>query len=109
MALIRLVGIGMLPQRDLTIGGLGALQSAELVLYSSFPHLKPWLVSLGLSRLADICDRYADGAKDTDNYAAIVRTVVDAAREHGDVAYLVPGHPNLGVTATQRFLAMAAG
>jgi uncharacterized protein YabN with tetrapyrrole methylase and pyrophosphatase domain len=108
MTKIKLVGIGMLPQRDLTVGGLAALKASEIVLYSSFPHLRPWLESLGLRRLEDICDRYVDGGKDVDNYAAIVEAVADAARAHRDVAYLVPGHPNLGVTATQRFLAMAA-
>ncbi|OXM68492.1 SAM-dependent methyltransferase [Amycolatopsis vastitatis] len=108
MTKIRLVGIGMLPQRDLTAGGLAALRASKVVLYSSFPHLRPWLGSLGLSRIEDICDHYADGGKDVDNYTAIVGAVVGAARRNGDVAYLVPGHPNLGVTATQRFLAMAA-
>lgn len=108
MSLIRLVGIGMLPQRDLTAGGLAALRASKVVLYSSFPQLRPWLDSLGLARISDICDRYVDGGRDTDNYSAIVQAVVDAARADGDVAYLVPGHPNLGVTATQRLLSVAA-
>jgi hypothetical protein len=97
----------MLPQRDLTLGGRDAILASNAVLFSSFPGIRPWLAELGARTLLDISDRYVDGGKDLDNYAAIIGAVVDATHEYGEVAYVVPGHPNLGVTATQRFLELA--
>lgn len=108
MRVIKLVGLGMYPQRDLTLGGRDAILSSKLVLLSSNPAIRPWLVELGVKFIRDISDRYVDGGKDVDNYAAIIDAVLDASHEYGDVAYVVPGNPNLGVTATQRFLATAA-
>lgn len=108
MRVIKLVGLGMYPQRDLTLGGRDAILSSRLVLFSSNPAIRPWLVELGAKFIRDVSDRYVNGGKDVDNYAAIIDAVLEASYEYGDVAYVVPGNPNLGVTATQKFLELAA-
>ncbi|MEU3312974.1 SAM-dependent methyltransferase [Streptomyces sp. NPDC006662] len=107
MAVVRLVGAGIFPQRDLSIGGREALMNASKVLYVNFPGAREWLRELGLAHVEDIAGRYKDGAQDRANYTSMLDAVVSAAREFGDVTYLMQGHPNLGVTLTQEIFRLA--
>ncbi|MFF4528118.1 SAM-dependent methyltransferase [Streptomyces sp. NPDC001407] len=107
MAVVRLVGAGIFPQRDLSIGGRNALLNASKVIYVSFPGAVEWLRELGVSNTQDIASYYKDGAEDRDNYSSMLDAVVAAAREFGDVTYLVQGHPNLGVTLTQELFRLS--
>jgi precorrin-4 methylase len=101
MPLISVVGAGMLPQRDLTLGAHKVLRLASRVLYSDFPGAAEWLAAIGVRDARDVTAQYQDGAVDRANYSGLLELVVRSARQAGDVAYLVPGNPWLGNTVTQ--------
>lgn len=55
----------------------------------------------------DVSKLYIDGAKDYENYDRIKRHVLSRLDKESSVAFIVPGHPRLGVTVVQDITAMA--
>ncbi|WP_328786187.1 MULTISPECIES: SAM-dependent methyltransferase [unclassified Streptomyces] len=105
---IIVVGTGMLPPRDLTAAGAEAIRSADAVVYSAtWPGIKQWLSNVGGRQIIDISHLYQLNEVDMDNYDAILRALLDLAREHRSVAYLVPGTPHLGVSNTSTLVQIA--
>ncbi|KOT93191.1 hypothetical protein ADK70_14265 [Streptomyces rimosus subsp. pseudoverticillatus] len=105
---ITLVGTGMLPTRDVTSGGMEAIRSAEIVVYfAPWPGIGRWLTELGARRVEDISSLYRLNGVDSENYDAILKALLSLAREYGDVAYLVPGNPHLGVSNTTSLTKLA--
>ncbi|WP_433501782.1 SAM-dependent methyltransferase (plasmid) [Sphaerimonospora sp. CA-214678] len=105
---ITLVGTGMLPPRDITAGGMHAIRSAEVVVYSAtWPGIGRWLTELGARRVEDISSLYRLNGVDSENYDAILKAVLDLARECGHVVFLEPGNPHLGVSSTTALTRLA--
>jgi uncharacterized protein YabN with tetrapyrrole methylase and pyrophosphatase domain len=105
---IRLVGAGILPTRDITAGGMDAIRSAKVAVYSAtWPGIGRWLAELGARRIEDISSLYKLNGVDSENYDAILKAVLGLARECGDVAYLVPGNAHLGVSNTSALTKLA--
>jgi diphthamide biosynthesis methyltransferase len=102
MRVIKLVGIGMYPRRDLTLDARDAIRSSKLVLFSGVPAIRPWLVGLGVRFIRDISAHCVEG--DT----ALVDAVLDASHEYGNVTYIVVGKPNPGAAVIQKFRDLAA-
>ncbi|MFF0383019.1 SAM-dependent methyltransferase [Streptomyces sp. NPDC004286] len=105
---IIVVGTGMLSPRDITAAGAEAIRSADVVVYSAtWPGIKQWLSSLGGRQIMDISHLYRLNGVDSDNYDAILHSLLDLTREHESVAYLVPGTPHLGVSNTSTLMQIA--
>lgn len=102
MRLIKLVGIGSDPRRDLPLAARDAIVTSRLVLFSGFPAIRQWLVGLGVRFIRDISERRADGD------IAVFDAVLDASDEYGDVAYIVLENPSPGAAVIQKFLDLAA-
>jgi hypothetical protein len=102
MRVIKLVGIGSHPRRDLPLAARDAIVTSRLVLFSGFPAIRPWLVGLGVRFIRDISERRADGD------IAVVDAVLDASDEYGDVTYIVLENPNPGAAVIEKFLDLAA-
>jgi uncharacterized protein YabN with tetrapyrrole methylase and pyrophosphatase domain len=103
---IDIVGIGIRGVDNLSLGGLRALQKADLTL-SLVPELDEELRSLGVTSIRSISDEYHDGAIDEDNYARLLGTVRDAMTEVGNLALAIPGDPRLGVSLSNRVYRIA--
>ncbi|MFJ9110934.1 SAM-dependent methyltransferase [Streptomyces sp. NPDC102283] len=102
------MGTGMLPTRDITVGGMAVIRTADVVVYSAtWPGISRWLTSMGPRRIEDISGLYRLNGVDSDNYDAILEALLGLAREGGHVAYLVPGNPHLGVSTTSVLTRMA--
>ncbi|MDJ0386089.1 SAM-dependent methyltransferase [Streptomyces sp. G-G2] len=105
---IIVVGTGMLSPRDITAAGVEAIRSADVVVYSAtWPGIKQWLSSLGGRQIMDISHLYQLNGVDSDNYDAILHSLLDLSREHESVTYLVPGTPHLGVSNTSALVQLA--
>lgn len=102
------MGTGMVAPRDLTIGGLDEIRSADVVAYSApWPGVSSWLSDIGAREVRDISDLYRENGVDSDNYSAILGELNTLSSEFASVVYLVPGNPTLGVTTTSQLLALA--
>jgi hypothetical protein len=98
--LIRIVGAGIMPSRDLSLGALNALRAAGCVAYVHWIGPADFLPSLGIEEIRNLSALYHDAGVDRDNYGRVQDAVIALAIEFGDVAYLVPGNPGLGDTLT---------
>jgi hypothetical protein len=96
--LIRIVGAGIMPSRDLSLGALNALRAAGCVAYVHWIGPADFLPSLGIEEIRNLSALYHDAGVDRDNYGRVQDAVIALAIEFGDVAYLVPGNPGLGDT-----------
>src|SRR6266540_2093615 len=99
-ATIRVVGYGVRVVKHLTFEAIEHIQAASKVLY--FPTIMSemqWLLErLQVGQHEDLSPLYFDGGRDVENYERVVTKVVSDARLYGDVAFLLPGHPRIGVT-----------
>jgi hypothetical protein len=107
MPTLDVVGSGIFPQRDLTLGAIETLQAANHVIYMDFPGAGELLRGLGVQSATPVNELYVDGNLDRDNYASITEALIGAAYEHVHVAALVQGHPWVGVTLTRGLLRAA--
>jgi uncharacterized protein YabN with tetrapyrrole methylase and pyrophosphatase domain len=96
---IRVVGAGIRGIAQLTLEALAALRQAPKVLVLGVD--ADALASVGLPDAESLSSLYREGARDEDNYQRIRRRVYAAARQYGEVALLVSGHPRVGVTFLQ--------
>lgn len=96
---ICVVGAGIRGISQLTLEGLAALRQAPRVLALGVDSAA--LASVGLESYEDLQPLYREGARDEDNYRSILERIYAAARQQGEVAVLVAGHPRVGVTLLQ--------
>lgn len=99
--MITFIGSGILSYRQLTLEGLEALKEASEIL--TFQKNDEFFIQHHLKTPIDLKSLYLDSAKDADNYSRIASAVLEAEKNHGNVAVLLPGHPRLGVTLVQLF------
>lgn len=101
------VGAGMVPQRDLSVGATDVLRSAECVLYHAFEGADDLFRQLGITRIVNLTPLYQDGAIDSDNYLRMEDAVISRLKAHGNVVLLLLGHPRVGVTLSDTLAARA--
>lgn len=97
---IIIVGRGINPSRHLTIDGIRALKRANAV-FGIEPDQRSWnqiVQEFQLPPIQQIGDLYRFGAMDLDNYQRFVSYIVEASLRYTTCAFLVGGHPLLGVT-----------
>jgi precorrin-6B methylase 1 len=106
---ITIVGAGISSPDQITREGDAALRSSELVFFllDLHPDLRRYLKSLKTT-IVDLDPLYREGRIDTDVYDDITRVVVFAAAARSRTALLVPGHPRIYVTVTERIEERAA-
>jgi hypothetical protein len=98
--LVRVCGVGIRAAQHITVETINHIKAARHVLYfPTAPGELEWLFKrLGQDSIESIASLYVDGDIDTVNYERIVTRVLEAAREKEDVAFVMSGHPRVGVT-----------
>jgi hypothetical protein len=93
--MISLIGTGIKGFTQLTLEGLATLWRADRILTFSPGH--SFFREQGFSAMEDLSALYADGARDEENYARLIRRIEGAALECAQVAVLLPGHPRKAI------------
>lgn len=96
---VTVVGLGILPARDLTVGAIDALRGADHSLYlGADADLGRYLSTVTGREVKSVNDLYHESARDLDNYERIVARVTEGLVEGRTYAFGVPGSPGVGVT-----------
>lgn len=100
---ITVVGGGIRGATQLSLEGASALKTARQVYFltGSAQEVQSTLTQLGISGAHDLLSLYVDGAADKANYQTIFNRLVSDCRQYGHIAFLVPGHPRIGVSVVQ--------
>ena len=108
MALLNVIGAGLLGISQLTMESLAAIRQSQAVYWiGQIVGMDNLLQELGVEG-HDLSFLYWDGAADYENYARIQNVVLEKVRESDCVSFIVPGHPRIGVTLVQIFQAAAS-
>jgi uncharacterized protein YabN with tetrapyrrole methylase and pyrophosphatase domain len=97
---LSLIGRGLRPWEHLTLAGLRALKQADVVLGIEPDH-GAWQAltqEFSIPAVKPIDFLYRDGASDEANYRAFERFILDVCDHYEHVAFVVAGHPRLGVS-----------
>lgn len=100
---LSIVGRGIRPLEHLTLAGVRALKSADVV-FGIEPDVAAWAILTeefdlpGIERLDFL---YKDGRTDKENYEAFFAFIQDLVGLYEHVALVVAGHPRLGVSIAQ--------
>lgn len=104
---LSIVGRGVRPLEHLTLAGLRAIKSADVV-FGIEPDTASWTKlaeEFDLPRIEPLDFLYRDGASDTENYEAFYSFIQDVTPLYENVVFVVAGHPRLGVSVAQWFTA----
>jgi uncharacterized protein YabN with tetrapyrrole methylase and pyrophosphatase domain len=96
------IGLGISPERDLSLGAISALKKCDTVLYHSFPQAEELLPSWGARAIEDIAPLYYDGGVDMENYLRIENHMFSLFQKYDRVGFATHGHPWMGVTLSSR-------
>lgn len=103
MNTLRIIGSGVKGAMHITYEALINLNKANKILWlGSIEGFENW-VSEYHWQAEDITSLYENGALDSNNYQRIKSKVLFELAQHHDVAFVVLGHPRLGVTIVQEF------
>lgn len=100
---LSIVGRGIRPLEHLTLAGVRALKSAEVV-FGIEPDVESWAVlaeEFDLPRIERLDFLYKDGHTDLENYQSFFSFIKDIIGMYEHVALVVAGHPRLGVSVSQ--------
>jgi len=103
MKTLYIIGRGIDPSLHLTLEGIQALQSSEVV-YGIEPEKNIWFDLKNKYNFPDVTDithLYQCGSTDKTNYLNFIDFVEEKFNHHKQIALLIAGHPRLGVTFAQ--------
>ncbi|UAK15813.1 SAM-dependent methyltransferase [Sporolactobacillus terrae] len=100
LPVVNILGTGVRGAKQLTLEVIDVIRKSSKVLFFPFEKInKNWLENfLNVPDPENLGDLYKEGARDQDNYRRITERIVEKARNFGDTAVLVPGHPQVGVS-----------
>lgn len=104
MVTLRIIGLGINNVSHLTLEGVEQLKRAKKILFlSSDPNgLTCLLHQFNIDSIEDLQSLYKDLEQDENNYRNIESKILQDCVDFNDVALLLPGHPQVGVTIVQR-------
>lgn len=105
---LRIIGLGIREESQITLEGIRSLRSAEKVCYLPIEEaaVESLLTELQVNDPVNLRHLYHDGRKDLDNYISIAKAILALCKKYDDVAFLVGGHPRVGVSIVQWFEAL---